>query len=102
RRHTRFSRDWSSDLCSSDLGALGLAIVLSCTTRLNVGLLALGLAWVIGVYVGDLSVREVTGGFPVNLFLTLAGVTLLFSQARVRSEERRVGEEGWCPGWEVP
>src|SRR5690606_40204260 len=22
RRHTRFSRDWSSDVCSSDLGAL--------------------------------------------------------------------------------
>src|SRR5690606_23591991 len=70
-------------LAAIALGALGLAIVLSCTTRLNVGLLALGLAWVIGVYVGDLSVREVTGGFPVNLFLTLAGVTLLFSQARV-------------------
>src|SRR5690606_39643829 len=23
RRHTRFSRDWSSDVCSSDLTALG-------------------------------------------------------------------------------
>src|SRR5690606_33825265 len=23
RRHTRFSRDWSSDVCSSDLGAAG-------------------------------------------------------------------------------
>src|SRR5690606_40575566 len=23
RRHTRFSRDWSSDVCSSDLGMLG-------------------------------------------------------------------------------
>src|SRR5690606_30252034 len=23
RRHTRFSRDWSSDVCSSDLGATG-------------------------------------------------------------------------------
>src|SRR5690606_39319707 len=23
RRHTRFSRDWSSDVCSSDLGAQG-------------------------------------------------------------------------------
>ncbi len=65
------------------LGGLVLAVVLSCTTRLNVGLLALALAWVIGVYVGDLSVREVTSGFPVNLFLTLAGVTLLFSQAQV-------------------
>lgn len=65
------------------LGALALAIVLSCTSRLNVGLLALALAWVIGVYVGDLPLREVTGGFPVDLFLTLAGVTLLFAQAHV-------------------
>jgi Na+/H+ antiporter NhaD/arsenite permease-like protein len=65
------------------LGALALAIVLSCTSRLNVGLLALALAWIIGVYFGHLPLREVTAGFPVDLFLTLAGVTLLFSQARV-------------------
>lgn len=65
------------------LGALALAIVLSCTSRLNVGLLAIALAWVIGVYVGDLPLREVTAGFPVDLFLTLAGVTLLFAQAYV-------------------
>jgi di/tricarboxylate transporter len=65
------------------LGALALAIVLSCTTRLNVGLLAIALAWIIGVYFGHLPLREVTAGFPVDLFLTLAGVTLLFSQARV-------------------
>jgi Na+/H+ antiporter NhaD/arsenite permease-like protein len=65
------------------LSALALAIVLSCTSRLNVGLLAIALAWVIGVYFGHLPLREVTAGFPVDLFLTLAGVTLLFSQARV-------------------
>ncbi len=65
------------------LAALGLAIVLSCTSRLNVGLLAIALAWIIGVYVGGLPLREVTAGFPIDLFLTLAGVTLLFSQARV-------------------
>jgi Na+/H+ antiporter NhaD/arsenite permease-like protein len=65
------------------LGALALAILLSCTTRLNVGLLAIALAWVIGVYIADLPLRDVTSGFPVDLFLTLAGVTLLFSQARV-------------------
>src|SRR5690606_40767124 len=34
RRHTRFSRDWSSDVCSSDLGILivssvGFAILMS-------------------------------------------------------------------------
>ena len=65
------------------LAALALAIVLSCTSRLNVGLLAIALAWIIGVNVGGLPLREVTAGFPVDLFLTLAGVTLLFSQARV-------------------
>lgn len=65
------------------LAALALAVILSCTSRLNVGLLAIALAWVIGVYVGHLPLREVTSGFPIDLFLTLAGVTLLFSQAYV-------------------
>ena len=65
------------------LGALALAIVVSCISRLNVGLLALALAWVIGVYVGGLPLRDVTAGFPIDLFLTLSGVTLLFAQAHV-------------------
>jgi Na+/H+ antiporter NhaD/arsenite permease-like protein len=65
------------------LAALALAVILSCTSRLNVGLLAIALAWVIGVYVGHLPLREVTAGFPIDLFLTLSGVTLLFSQAHV-------------------
>ena len=65
------------------LGALALAVIVSCISRLNVGLLALALAWVIGVYIGDLPLRDVYSGFPVDLFLTLAGVTLLFAQAHV-------------------
>jgi Na+/H+ antiporter NhaD/arsenite permease-like protein len=65
------------------LAALALAVILSCTSRLNVGLLAIALAWVIGVYVGKLPLRDVTAGFPIDLFLTLSGVTLLFSQAHV-------------------
>ena len=65
------------------LAALALAVILSCTSRLNVGLLAIALAWVIGVYFAGLPLREVTAGFPIDLFLTLAGVTLLFSQAHV-------------------
>ncbi len=72
------------------LGALALAVVLSCTTRLNVGLLAIALAWVLGVYVADLPLREVTAGFPTDLFLTLAGVTLLFSQAHVNGTLEKV------------
>ncbi|MBM3774485.1 MAG: C4-dicarboxylate ABC transporter, partial [Acidobacteria bacterium] len=69
-------------LAAISLAALGLAVVLSCTTRLNVGLLSLALAWIIGVYLGGMKLGEVLAGFPVQLFLTLAGVTLLFAQAQ--------------------
>ncbi|MBK9169556.1 MAG: C4-dicarboxylate ABC transporter [Bryobacterales bacterium] len=64
------------------LGALFLAILISCTTRLNVGIVALSMAWIIGVYAGGLSPAEVMSGFPASLFLTLTGVTLLFTQAQ--------------------
>src|SRR5688572_31242014 len=65
------------------LGALALAIIVSCISRLNVGLLALALAWIIGVFVGGLQPAGVFSGFPIDLFLTLSGVTLLFAQAHV-------------------
>src|SRR5690606_40735514 len=32
-RHTRFSRDWSSDVCSSDLGKMAMADVASPTLK---------------------------------------------------------------------
>src|SRR6187399_2181196 len=72
------------------LCALFLAVILSCTTSLNVGLLAIALAWFIGVYLGGMKLAEITSGFPVSLFLTLSGVTLLFSQARVNGTLERV------------
>ena len=63
--------------------AAGLAtIIISCTIRLHVGFLAISLAWIVGVYFADMSVREVMNGFPTRLFMTLAGVTLLFSIAQ--------------------
>ena len=64
------------------LDALIVAIVVSCTTRLNVGILSLAFAWIIG-YAGGMKIEDVVRGFPVQLFLTLAGVTLLFTQAQV-------------------
>jgi di/tricarboxylate transporter len=70
------------DLAYISLGALVVAILVSCFTELNVGVLAIALAWIVGVYVGGLPLNEVIAGFPVSLFLTLAGVTLLFAQAQ--------------------
>ncbi len=62
--------------------ALLAAIVVSCTSRVNVGLLALVLAWFVGVNLGGLPAAEVLAGFPAQLFVTLVGVTMLFTGAR--------------------
>ena len=65
----------------ASLLALSLAIVLGCTTRLNVGVVAMALAWGVGVFIGGWTPDAVAAGFPTGLFLTLAGVTLLFALA---------------------
>ncbi len=70
------------NLAYVSLGALVVAILVSCFTELNVGILALALAWIVGVYVAGMPLNDVIAGFPVSLFLTLAGVTLLFAQAQ--------------------
>ena len=62
------------------LVALVAAIAISLVSRLNVGLVAIPLAWAVGVY-GRQSADVVLGGFPASLFVTLAGVTLLFALA---------------------
>jgi di/tricarboxylate transporter len=65
-------------------------MVVSCTTNLNVGVLALALAWIVGVYAGGMKLDEVIAGFPAQLFLTLAGVTLLFTQAHLNGTLDRI------------
>ncbi len=45
-------------------------------------MLAVVLAWLVGVYFGGMRVEQVLAGFPVSLFVTLVGVTLLFAQAQ--------------------
>ena len=61
--------------------ALLVAIALSMASKLNVGVLAMAFAWLIGVYVADFRPEQVAAGFPSSLFLTLTGVTLLFALA---------------------
>jgi di/tricarboxylate transporter len=62
--------------------ALALAVLVSCVSRLNVGVLSIALAWIVGVYVGGMPVTTIMSGFPSQLFLTLTGVTLLFALAQ--------------------
>jgi di/tricarboxylate transporter len=63
------------------IAALALAVILSCTAAINVGVLSIALALLVGVSLGGMSPDAVLAGFPVSLFVTLVGVTLLFSIA---------------------
>jgi len=72
------------------LSALILALALSSISAINVGFLAIVLAWLVGVYAGGLTVDQVIAGFPASLFLTLVGLTLLFSMAQVNGTLDRI------------
>jgi di/tricarboxylate transporter len=77
------------------LAALGVVIVLSCTSAVNPGFLSLALAWAIGIYLAPafgqrFTIGEILAGFPTDLFVTLVGVTLLFTLARVNGTLDRV------------
>src|SRR3712207_7216318 len=90
RRHTRYWRDWSSDVCSSDLlQDLGVAVVAGHGVLVDVAVAAVHLDGLAGVRHGDL--RRVQLG---------DGGLLLERLAAQRSEERRVGKEcrsRWSP-----
>src|SRR5690606_41025389 len=89
RRHTRFSRDWSSDVCSSDLPFWRLDPAPFNGTELNPVLQDIGLA----IHPPLLYLGYV--GFSICFsFAVAALVSGRIDAAWARSEERRVGEEG--------
>ena len=88
------------DIASISLAALLVAIVMSCTSRVHVGFLSIALAWILGVYGAGLSANEIMAGFPTRLFLTLTGVTLMFSMAQANGTLDRVAHRAvrYCRG----
>ena len=70
-------------LAAISVCALFITIIISCLTKLNVGVIAIAAAWLIGVYLGGFKIDQIAAGFPVQLFLTLVGMTLLFAQAQL-------------------
>jgi di/tricarboxylate transporter len=80
------------DLAWISVGALVIAVTLSMVTTINVGVVCLASAWIVGVLLGGMSTGDVLDGFPTQLFITLAGVTLLFSMARGNGTLERVTE----------
>src|SRR5207253_6919626 len=90
RRHTRWPRDWSSDVCSSDL-VIRMVVAIRAQQRLNAH-------------------AEITGSFPwIDAGLHEPGRRSVAERVRrnfsgePRSEERRVGKEcrsRWSPDHE--
>ena len=83
------------DLAWLSLLALVAVIALSCTTRLNPGIVAVALAGAIVTLAGPWfsnspDLKTLWAGFPGELFLTLLGVSLLFTQAEVNGTLARV------------
>jgi di/tricarboxylate transporter len=74
----------------ASLGALLVAIALSFSARVNVGLAALALALLLGLFAPGVRAETVAAAFPSSLFLTLLGVTLLFAATEANGTLGRV------------
>src|SRR5205809_6562963 len=88
RRHTRCSRDWSSDVCSSDLATANMAAWLEEKYALTPPEVAEVLGTSAEYKVSEVADRN-------------AGVVLKINKEHLqtlRSEERRVGKEWRCRG----
>jgi di/tricarboxylate transporter len=55
-----------------------------------VGIVMLAAAWLVGVYVADLTLAAVLDGFPVGTMMILAGVTYFFGIARANGTIDRI------------
>src|SRR5690349_13376677 len=64
------------------LSGLCIAIIVSGVSRVNVGILAMSLAWLIGFYLAGMKVSAIVAGFPIGLATMLFGVTFLFGEAQ--------------------
>src|SRR5690606_40049301 len=82
RRHTRFSRDWSSDVCSSDLATFGDGIKIT------------GLPTIANSETDDAPAREtIISAAANNKSIRSIKSYTKTSWLLWRSEERRVGKE---------
>jgi Na+/H+ antiporter NhaD/arsenite permease-like protein len=78
------------DLPVISLLALLAVVIAGSFLPVNVGVLAIAAAFLVGVPLAGLKMPAIVAGFPAGLFLTLVGVTLLFSQARVNGTLDRI------------
>lgn len=68
-------------MAAISLIALLICIVLAFVKKINAGILAIPLAFIVGVYLVGMKDKEVISGFPTSLVFTLLGIMFLFGIA---------------------
>jgi di/tricarboxylate transporter len=73
-------------------GVIGLAVIFVIGTLrpINLGVLALVATFVVGSTLGGETPRDMTAGFPIDLFILLTGVTYLFGVAARNGTVERI------------
>jgi len=77
---------------SEIVAVVGLVVIfaLAMWRSVNMGAVALVVAFVVGVFYFDRTAAEIAAGFPGNLLITLLGVTFLFGVARSNGTVDRI------------
>lgn len=87
---TGFAHFLANNMDVISLLLLTVAIVISIWKNTNLGTLSLGLALVVGFFIGGVSVKDLIKGYPTSLLLMLAGVTFLFGIAQTNGTLEKI------------
>jgi di/tricarboxylate transporter len=88
------------------LGSLVIAIIIGFWKNINVGLISIVFALFVGYYLGGIPVNQIIGYWPLSLFFTTFGITLLFSIAKLNGTLEKLslfmifqsrGKKIWIP-----
>ncbi len=69
-----------------------IAIILGFWRNINVGLIALVFALIVGYYFGGIPVNTIISYWPIKLFFTTVGITLLFSIAKLNGTLEKISK----------
>lgn len=74
----------------ASLLALVFIVVLSCFKEINVGILGVAAAIIVGIVWSGMKVGAIYKGWPLSLFMILVGVTFMFACAQVNGTMEKV------------
>lgn len=72
--------------------AIVIAIVIGFWKNINVGLIAIAFAFILGYYVGGIDMNTIIGYWPTKLFIMTFGITLLFGIAKLNGTLEKISK----------